>query len=72
MKIVYVYSEKNLLGDPPQRLKDFVGRKFKSFNSIIDELQEGDVVTVETSRGYKQVGLKDGCGWLQRNYSYEY
>jgi hypothetical protein len=74
MKIVDASNfDKNFKITTPQRLKNLLDKSFKSFNSILDKLQEGDHVTVQVAaKGYKNLGVKDGKGWIQRNFVYEY
>ena len=49
------------------------GKTSTSYLGIAKHLTEGDEVTVEVgSKGYKQVSIKNGQVYVQRNFAYEY
>ncbi len=49
------------------------GKTATSYLGIAKHLAEGDEVTVEVpGKGYKQVSIKDGQVYVQRNFAPEY
>ena len=54
-------------------IPDIEGRSGKSFDALFSLLKEGDSVTVEVpSKGYKNISIKGGEHFIQRNFVYEY
>lgn len=52
---------------------DLIGLTGNSLESIINQLEEGDNVTVKVEgRGYKAISKKNGKTLIQKNYSYDY
>ena len=49
------------------------GKSGKSYDSLFAYLVEGDSVTVEVSgKGYKNISIKGGNRYIQRNFAYDY
>lgn len=70
MKMITVdaYRQPGLVNAP-----DLVGLKGNSYWAIADQLEIGDVVTIEVKgKGYKQLSKELECIKVQRNYAYEY
>jgi hypothetical protein len=54
-------------------LTELEGKTGKSYDAIARLLKEGQHATVEVpGKGYKQVSIRDGQVYLQRNFSPEY
>ena len=74
MKIIDAYHLDHKLNmTTPPRLKNLIGTRPQSYGAALAGLQEGDEVHVEVSgKGFKSLGIENGKGWIQRNFTYEY
>jgi hypothetical protein len=68
LTIVAAYGTPGLIPLP-----ELEGKTGKSYDAIARLLKEGQHATVEVpGKGYKDVSIRDGVVYLQRNFSPEY
>ena len=68
MTIVAAYGMPGLMSLP-----DLEGKTGNSYDAIARHLKEGQHATVEVpGKGYKEVSIRDGQLYVQRNFSPEY
>ena len=72
MKIVYAYNTKGGIANLHEKT-ELTGKTANSFTAMFKFLTEGDHATVEVgSKGFKQISIRDGAHYIQRNYVYEW
>ena len=69
MKIVYAYNTNSY----PNEKTELVGKIANSYRAFFPMLIEGDHATVEVSgKGFKNINVKNGQLYVQRNFAYDY
>lgn len=74
LTIVYGYYAPN---DDMSKVKDIrktlIGQTFQNSSDVIKALRPSETVNVQSVMGYKQIGKnKDGQGWIQKRWVFEY